>query len=92
MATAAQRMTRQRKPGLRKPPRSIMAVRWSGLTPTRKTAVPGQRRQRGARLLQEIAALGDEDARASLQRLRCPFTLKDKNGKVAGSICYDGDD
>jgi len=39
-----------------------------------------------------ITALGDEDARASLQRLRCPFTLKDKNGKVAGSICYDGDD
>jgi TPR repeat protein len=40
----------------------------------------------------KAAALGDEDAQASLDRLRCPFTLKDKNGKVAGSICYDGDD
>jgi uncharacterized protein len=37
----------------------------------------------------KAAGLGDDDAREALQRLRCPFTLKDKNGKVAGSICYD---
>jgi TPR repeat protein len=39
----------------------------------------------------KAAALGDDDAQAALKRLRCPFTLKDKTGKVAGSICYDGD-
>ncbi len=33
------------------------------------------------------AALGDDDARDALKRLRCPFELKDKNGKVAGAIC-----
>jgi hypothetical protein len=84
-------MTRQRKPGLSKPPRSIMAGCWSGRLRGRRPC-RGQRRQRGARLLQEIATLGDGDAQASLQRLQCPFTLKDKNGKVAGNICYDGDD
>jgi TPR repeat protein len=40
----------------------------------------------------KAAAMGEEDAQAALKRLRCPFTLKDKNGKVAGSICYDGPD
>jgi uncharacterized protein len=40
----------------------------------------------------KAAALGDDEAQAALKRLRCPFTLKDKNGKVAGSICYDGTD
>jgi uncharacterized protein len=38
----------------------------------------------------KAAAGGDEDAQASLERLRCPYTLKDKGGKVVGSICYDG--
>jgi uncharacterized protein len=40
----------------------------------------------------KAAAMGEEDAQAALQRLRCPFTLKDKSGKVAGSICYDDPD
>jgi TPR repeat protein len=40
----------------------------------------------------KAAALGDEDAQASLKRLRCPFSLKDKSGKVVGEICYDGPD
>ena len=40
----------------------------------------------------QAAALGEEDAQAALKRLRCPFTLRDKNGKVAGSMCYDGPD
>jgi TPR repeat protein len=38
----------------------------------------------------KAAALGDDDATAALRRLRCPFTLKDKNGQAAGSICFDG--
>jgi uncharacterized protein len=40
----------------------------------------------------KAAALGDDDAQEALQRLRCPFTLKDKNGKVVGNICHDGPD
>jgi len=38
----------------------------------------------------KAATLGDEDAAEALQRMKCPFTLKDKNGKAAGSICFDG--
>jgi len=40
----------------------------------------------------KAAALGDDDAQEALRRLRCPYSLKDKNGKVVGSICYDGPD
>lgn len=37
----------------------------------------------------KAADLGDEDAREAYERLRCPFGLKDKNGKSAGAICFD---
>jgi TPR repeat protein len=40
----------------------------------------------------KAAAIGEEGAQAALKRLRCPVTLEDKSGKVAGSICYDGKD
>jgi TPR repeat protein len=37
------------------------------------------------------AALGNEDAGKALERLRCPFVLKDvRDGKRAGRICFDG--
>jgi len=36
------------------------------------------------------AALGNEDAAKALERLRCPFGLKDKDGKQVGRICFDG--
>jgi TPR repeat protein len=36
------------------------------------------------------AALGSDDAVSALKRLQCPFTIKDKQGKTAGSICFDG--
>lgn len=37
------------------------------------------------------AALGNEDAAKALQRLRCPYQLKDRsNGKSVGRICFDG--
>lgn len=35
------------------------------------------------------AELGDEDAREAYERLRCPYSLKDKSGKTAGAICLD---
>jgi TPR repeat protein len=37
----------------------------------------------------KAAALGDSDAEDALKRLRCPFALKDKDGKSAGAICFD---
>ncbi|OPY96598.1 hypothetical protein A5906_03395 [Bradyrhizobium sacchari] len=37
------------------------------------------------------AALGNEDAGKALERLRCPYQLKDRsNGKPVGRICFDG--
>jgi TPR repeat protein len=36
------------------------------------------------------AALGNDDAAKALERLRCPFGLKDKDGKQVGRICFDG--
>jgi TPR repeat protein len=38
----------------------------------------------------KAAALGSDDAADALKRLRCPFVMKDKDGKTAGSICFDG--
>ena len=38
----------------------------------------------------QAAALGDDDAADALKRLKCPFTLKNKNGQPAGRICFDG--
>ena len=38
----------------------------------------------------KAAELGDEEAAAALERLRCPFSLKDKDGKPAGRVCFDG--
>ncbi len=40
--------------------------------------------------LARAAALGSEDAAKTLHRLNCPFELKEKDGKQAGEICFDG--
>jgi TPR repeat protein len=37
----------------------------------------------------KAAALGESEAEDALKRLRCPFALKDKDGKSAGAICFD---
>jgi TPR repeat protein len=39
----------------------------------------------------KAADLGSDEAADALKRLRCNFTLKDKDGKVAGNLCYTGD-
>ena len=39
---------------------------------------------------QKGAALGSEDAAKALERLRCPFAMKDNNDKMVGRICFDG--
>jgi uncharacterized protein len=37
---------------------------------------------------ERAAALGDEDAKAALKRLSCPFTIKDKRGNVVTNLCF----
>jgi TPR repeat protein len=37
---------------------------------------------------EKAVALGNEDAKAALQRLRCPYAIKDKQGRLVTEICY----
>jgi uncharacterized protein len=37
---------------------------------------------------QRAAALGNEDAKAALKRLECPFVIKDKRGNVVSNLCF----
>ncbi|MET3838366.1 hypothetical protein ABIE49_000444 [Bradyrhizobium sp. OAE829] len=37
---------------------------------------------------ERAAVLGDEDAKMALERLRCPYTIKDKRGNVVTSLCF----
>jgi TPR repeat protein len=36
---------------------------------------------------ERAAALGDEDAKKALERLRCPYVIKDKRGNVVTNLC-----
>lgn len=37
---------------------------------------------------EKAAALGNEDAKAALKRLACPYVLKDKRGNVVSNLCF----
>lgn len=37
---------------------------------------------------ERAAVLGDEDARKALERLRCPYVIKDKRGGVVSTLCF----
>jgi TPR repeat protein len=37
---------------------------------------------------ERAAALGDEDAKKALERLRCPYVIKDKRGNLVTNLCY----
>ena len=37
---------------------------------------------------ERAAALGDADARVALERLRCPYVIKDKRGQVVTNLCF----
>ncbi|MEH2509354.1 TPR repeat protein [Nitrobacteraceae bacterium AZCC 1564] len=52
----------------------------------------GQKDEKAAIAFYKKAAdLGSDEAADALQRLRCKFTLKDKDGKPVGIVCYIGD-
>jgi TPR repeat protein len=37
---------------------------------------------------QRAAALGDENAKAALKKMECPFTIKDKRGNFVTNLCF----
>ena len=37
---------------------------------------------------ERAASLGDEDAKKALERLRCPYAIKDKQGKLVTTLCF----
>lgn len=37
---------------------------------------------------EKAAARGDEDAKAALKRLECPYVIKDKRGNVVTNLCF----
>jgi uncharacterized protein len=37
---------------------------------------------------QRAAALGNEDAKTALKRLDCPFSVRDKRGKIVSYVCF----
>jgi len=37
---------------------------------------------------EKAAALGNEDAKAALKRIACPYVLKDKRGNVVSNLCF----
>jgi TPR repeat protein len=37
---------------------------------------------------EKAAALGNEDAKAALKRLQCPYRIKDKRGNVVTNLCF----
>jgi uncharacterized protein len=37
---------------------------------------------------ERAAALGDEEAKKALERLRCPYVIKDKRGGVVSTLCF----
>jgi TPR repeat protein len=37
---------------------------------------------------EKAAALGNENAKAALERLKCPYVLRDKRGKIVSHLCF----
>lgn len=37
---------------------------------------------------ERAAALGDEDAKKALEKLRCPYVIRDKRGGVVSTLCF----
>jgi TPR repeat protein len=37
---------------------------------------------------ERAAALGDEDAKKALERIRCPYAIKDKRGNLVTTMCF----
>ena len=78
-----------RAPCSKKPPRKIIPAPWSGSARLRRAGAAAPQDTRAAKTYYErAAALGDEDAKAALKRLDCPYVLKNKRGEVWSNLCF----
>ena len=69
--------------------RKIIPARWSGWARSRKEGRGGPKDSDAAKAYYErAAALGDDDAKEALERLRCPYVIKDKRGNVVTNLCF----
>ena len=73
----------------KRPPRKIIPARWSGWAPSRQEGRGGDKDATAAKAYYEkAAALGNEDAKAALKRLECPYVIKDKRGNFVTNLCF----
>ena len=89
-APAARRTTSPRALCLRKRRRKIILPLWNGSARSRSAdaAAPQDTRVGQGLLSRRAAALGDDDAKAALKRLDCPYVLKNKRGEAWSNLCF----
>ena len=78
-----------RGPCSKKPPRKTSPLALESLGALAQSGRGGAQDTRAAKSYYErAAALGDEDAKAALKRLDCPYVLKNKRGEVWSNLCF----
>ena len=65
----------------------VEALVWAGSFAQRGVGGPEDSTKAKA-YFAKAAALGNEDAKAALKRIECPYVLKDKRGQVMTNLCF----
>lgn len=65
----------------------VEALVWAGSFAQRGVGGPEDSAKAKA-YFTRAAALGNEDAKAALKRIECPYVLKDKRGQVMTNLCF----
>ncbi len=65
----------------------VEALVWAGSFAQRGVGGPEDSAKAKAYFI-KAAALGNEDAKAALKRIECPYVLKDKRGQVMTNLCF----
>lgn len=68
-------------------PNHPAALEWMGAFATEGRGGPKDASAAKA-YYERAAALGDEDAKKALERIRCPYAIKDKRGNVVTTLCF----
>jgi TPR repeat protein len=63
------------------------ALVWAGSFAQRGVGGP-EDTARAKEYFSKAAALGNEEAKAALKRIECPYVLKDKRGRVMTNLCF----
>jgi TPR repeat protein len=63
------------------------ALVWAGSFAQRGVGGP-EDTARAKDYFSKAAALGNEEAKAALKRIECPYVLKDKRGNVMTNLCF----